>query len=621
MATMRILSFFLLLLTFNAKAQTNVTLRSTMTFSNQHLANIWGYAAGGYEYALVGGANGMIVVDVTNPDAPSQVVQITGPSSTWREIETYSHYAYIVSEAGAGVQIVDLNNLPGTNLPSHSYYGDGAINNQLSTAHALHVDLTKGYLYVYGSNLFGGKTIVLNLNSDPYNPTYVNYVSYVGYAHDGYVDNDMLYSAHIYAGQFAIVNMANKSNPVLVATQPTPNAVTHNTWLNGTTLFTTDEVTGSYLSAYDISNPGNITLLAKIQSNPGTGSIAHNTHILNDFAITSWYKDGFTIVDVARPANLVQTGNYDTYSTGGNGYEGCWGVYPFLPSGTIVASNIHGYGNDNGELYVCTPTYTHACYLEGTVTNASNGNPLVNAQVVIPSTGTATISGGNGQYKMGQLQNGTFTVQVNKLGYQPYSTTVTLTNGVLTTLNVQLTPAPTPIELISFSARADQTDAVLVWETASEVNNSGFEIQQSRDGRTWQVAGWVDAKGPSTYTHRIPGLSPGTYFFRLRQVDFDGTSTLCPVQSLEIANPALRMALWPNRVIDQCRIRLNTLAAATARIDIYDASQVATGLGWTVEVDKEMEMQLPVESLPAGTYVVVVQTETGRISQLFVKIH
>lgn len=592
-----------------------------MTFTNQSLANIWGYAAGGHEYALVGAQNGMVVVDVTNPDAPTQIVQIPGPNSEWREIETYSHYAYIVSEAGLGVQIVDLTNLPNSNLAYHSYYGDGAINNQLNKGHSLHVDEVSGFLYVYGSNLFGGKPVVINLNIDPYNPTYSNYVNFIGYVHDGYVYNDMFYPAYIYQGEFGIVNMANKSNPVLIATQNTPGLFTHNTWINGNILFTTDEVSNSFLSAYDISNTSNITLLDKIQSNPGSGSIVHNTHIWNNYAITSWYKDGFTIVDVTRPANLVQTGNYDTYPSGsGNGFNGCWGVYPFLPSGTIIASNIDGSNPNNGELYVCTPTYVRGCYLEGAITNSANGNPINGASIQILSTTTQDFSGATGLYKVGQLQSGTFTVQVSKTGYYTHSSSATLTNGVLTILNVALVPIPpVPIELVRFTARAAGKDAILDWETASEANFKGFEVQESQDAYNWHAAGWVDAKGPSQYELRLPDLASGRWFFRLRQVETDGSATFSPVQEVEILPSGLHAALTPNAVRDQAMLSVSVTAPANVQVDVYDARMAATGLHWTLQAEGEVSLALQVGQLPAGTYYAVVRTENDRVVVPFVK--
>ena len=436
---------------FHAPAQnTNTAFRAKITYPGQTLANVWGYAAGGREYALAGGALGLIIVDVTNPDSPQQIVQIPGPNSLWKEIKTYKHYAYVVSEGGQGVQIVDLSGLPSPALNYHYYTGDGAIPNPVSKIHALHIDTTKGYLYLYGGDAWsGGRARIFNLNPDPYNPHFVSIynTSYSGnanYIHDGYVDNDTMYSAHIYNGFFSIVDMSDKSNPHLLATQPTPGLFTHNTWLSADrhVLFTTDEVNNSYLTAYDISDPSDIRLLDKIQSNPGSNSVVHNTHILGNFAVTSWYKDGFTIVDVTRPDNLVQVGNYDTYAGSGGGTDGCWGVYPFLPSGTIVATNISALGTGNGELWVITPQYVRACYLEGKITDAVTGNPINGANVKILNTTPLTQenSGPTGSYKTGQVQAGAFTVRIGKTGYQSVDAPVFLENGAVTPLDVELFP-------------------------------------------------------------------------------------------------------------------------------------------------------------------------------------
>ena len=422
----------------------NTTFRSKMTFTGQTLANVWGYTANGREYALLGARNGLIIVDITDPDNPTQIVQIPGPANLWKEIKTYSHYAYVVSEGGWGVQIIDLSGLPSPSLTYHSYNGDGAINGQFNKAHALHIDTTKGFLYAHGSNLFSGGPVILNLNPDPYNPTFAGKYNQQGYVHDGYADNDTLYAGHIYAGTFAIVDCTDKNNPVVLATQQTPNNFTHNTWPSADkkTLFTTDETNNSFLASYDISDPTDIKLLDKIQSNPGSNSIVHNTHILNQFAVTSWYKDGFAIVDVTRPANLVQVGNYDTYPIGGSGFDGCWGVYPFFPSGAIIASNINAQGTSNGELFIVTPNYVHACWIEGTITSAATGAVLSGAQVSVLGSNPLTQgqSAVDGQYKIGQEQAGLFTVQVSLAGYQTANIPVQLVNGELTALDVALFP-------------------------------------------------------------------------------------------------------------------------------------------------------------------------------------
>ncbi len=445
------LSCSLILSVFSVGAQNlNTTFRSKLTYPNQTLANVWGYVAGGKEYALVGGEQGLIIVDITNPGAPQQIVQIPGPVSLWKEIKTYGHYAYVVSEGGLGIQIVDLSGLPSASLNYHYYTGQGQFpnpNTKLNKIHALHIDTTKGFLYAYGGDMASGRARIFNLNPDPYNPTYAstynsNFPSNHNYIHDGYVDNDTMYGGHIYGGFFSIVDMTDKSNPELITTQPTPNIFTHNTWLSKDHryIFTTDEVNNSFLAAFDISDPTDIQLLDKIQSNPGSNSMVHNTHILDNWAVTSWYQDGFTIVDVTRPDNLIQVGNHDTYAGSGGGSVGCWGVYPFFPSGTIVATNIEAQGTSDGELWIVTPNYVRACYLEGKITNGSTGNPLNGAKIELLTTVLQEFSGVDGQFKTGQTQGGLFTARVSKSGFQTVDVEVLLENGKVTPLEVELFP-------------------------------------------------------------------------------------------------------------------------------------------------------------------------------------
>jgi len=607
----------------------NVTHRSTMTFDDQNLANIWGYSSGGNEYALVGAEDGLIIVDVTVPDDPQEIVQIPGPSSSWREIKTYQHYAYVVSEGGGGIQVVNLSNLPSPNLSYQSVYPGG-----ITKGHALHVDETKGYLYVYGSNLQSGKAAVFNLNTNPYSPSYVNFVNFIGYVHDGYVDNDLLYSAHVYAGKFAIINMANKNSPVLLGSQNTPGNFTHNTWKSGNYLFTTDEVSNSYLTSYDVSDPTDIKELDRIRITPGSGSIVHNTYIINDYAVTSWYKDGFSIIDVSRPANIVETGRYDTYPNGsGNGFEGCWGVYPYFPSGTIVASNIRAQGTQNGEMWVMTPDYVRGCYLEGMVTDSATGNPINGADVVILSSGVSGNSNALGNYKIAQLQAGSVDVSFSKVGYVTKVLPATLTNGVLTVLDVILAPPPPtgpgggsglPVELVAFEVRREGRGAVLDWKTATETNNSGFEVQQSRNnGHHWTPLGFVPAKGdgksPATYSFRANDLVPGAHLFRLRQIDHDGAATFSPWRTLTMPSEKLEAMVWPNPVADRCQLRVRTPQATSVRVEVLGTDMRTTGIFMQQEVADESIVPLDLTNLPAGNYLAVVSDGQERVVVSVVK--
>ncbi len=491
----------LLISTASLAQNLNVTFRANMTtpWNGQSLANIWGYVdTTGKEYALVGASAGMSIVDVTNPSAPVHIKQIAGPNNGWREIKTYKKYAYVTTEGGSGLQIINLSNLPGTNTPS-KFWAPTISGTALDNIHALHIDEAKGYIYLWGSNLFGGGAVVADIKTDPWNPVYVgkwnNGSGTQQYIHDGIVRNDTMYGGHIYVGYFDVVDFRNKSAPVLLGQQQTPGAFTHNTWLsnNSKVLFTTDEVNNSFLTSYDISNFSNIKELDRVQSNPGSQSIVHNTYINtvngNEYAVTSWYKDGFTIVDAGRPNNLVQVGNYDTYLAGsGGGFAGDWGVYPYLPSGTIVVSNI------NEGLWVFSPTYVRACYLEGIVTDSITTNPINTATVKILSTNVTDYSDIVGQYRTGYAVPNTYSVQFSKAGY--YSKTiagVTLSPGVVTNLNVQLRP------MTSFAV----TGKVIENNGGAGIANANVRIYSS----TYNFTATTNATGD----FNVPGVYNDTY--------------------------------------------------------------------------------------------------------------
>jgi choice-of-anchor B domain-containing protein len=440
----KIVLFALLLISSQLFAQLNIQFRSNISYG-QLCSNIGGYVDHtGHEYALLGWWNGLDIIDVTNPDTPVVKFTVPGNQSEWREVKTYRDYAYVTTEECCdGLQIVDLSNLPAS-INTITYKGDGVIANQIETIHALHIDTAKAFLYLYGTNLQlngasnHGHPLFFDI-SNPLSPEYAGtFIAPTGnpYVHDGYVENDTAYFGHIYDGYVSIVDVSNKSNPVLLATQQTPNSFTHNVWLSDDhqTMFTTDETTDSYLTAYDISDLTNITELSRFQTDPGSNSIVHNTHIRNDYAITSWYKQGVVITDVSRPHNPIEVGHYDTYPAGNDGgFDGDWGVYPFLPSGSLVVSDM-----SNG-FFVLTPTYIRGCYLEGLVTDSSTALSLSGVTVTILTANVNRSTDITGHYYSGLAAAGTFDIQFSKAGY--YTKTITgvnLQNGVVSNLDVQL---------------------------------------------------------------------------------------------------------------------------------------------------------------------------------------
>lgn len=409
---------------------------SLHTMYNQRLNDIWGYTDElGNEYALVGGTKGTSVVDISNPANPTEIFYEPGMESTWRDLKTVGDYAYVTTEAANGLLIIDLSPLPQSTALPVAYYNGNLSQGIWSSAHNLYAN-DEGYVYIFGADRGTGGVIILDVSSDPMNPTEVG-VFDNWYVHDGYVENDTMYLGHINDGFFSIVDVTDKSNPVLLGTQTTPNTFTHNIWTRqGGYAFTTDEVSDAYLAAYDISDPANIVEVDRIQSSPGAGVIPHNAHVLGNYLITSYYSDGVVVHDVTYPYNMVEVGNFDTYPTQTTGYDGCWGVYPFFPSGLMVASD-RDYG-----MFVLNPTYVQAAYLEGTVTNAQTSNPIENVEVQITGSPQVETTSLSGFYAAGMVNAGTYSVTYSKIGYFPETVSVSITNGQITTQDVQLTPIP-----------------------------------------------------------------------------------------------------------------------------------------------------------------------------------
>ena len=440
-----ILSFVLFLVGFQSNAQLNIDSLSHIDYQLLHQANlndVWGYVDElGNEYAIVGTSKGTSIVNITDGANPQEVFWLAGTESIWRDPCVYGNYAYVTTEAEDGLLIIDLSPLPqSTNLPTSLYTGPSS--NPWQSAHTCFTS-PNGYGYIFGANRGNGGVIMLDLQSNPMNPVEVGtYDPY--YVHDGFERNDTLYIGHIYDGFFSIVDVTDKANPLLIGTKTTPNSFTHNVWpsANGQVVYTTDEISGAYIAAYDITDGLNITELDRVQSTANSFVIPHNVHVRGEYLVTSYYSDGVIIHDATYPYNLIKVGNYDTYIGQTPGFDGCWGVYPFFPSGKAVAADI------TKGLYVLGMNYNKACYLEGTVTDAVSGQSLSNVSVQLSSAVMLEKTNQVGFYATGTAISGIYTVSFSKAGYYPMSLSVSLINGALTTINVPLIPiAPFTVQV------------------------------------------------------------------------------------------------------------------------------------------------------------------------------
>ena len=447
-----------------AFAQLNITLENRVTYA-EAINDVWGYTApDGTEYALVGTQTAFSIVNIDSP-TPAEIHRVNGANTTWRDIKFFQHYAYVVNEAPAdsGLLIVDLSFLPDSIATYKSDLGVG-----YTDCHNIFID-ENGFAYLFGASStgVGGGTLIADLNENPTNPTYTGKYS-TNYVHDGFVRGDTLWTSEIYAGLLGVVDVSDKSNPILLNTQATPMAFAHACWLSddGNTIYLVEEEPSSWVISYDVSDIYDIKELDRWQSFPTTNTIPHNTFVKGNFVVNSYYTSGVVILDATNPANLVEVGFYDTSLFSGSGYNGCWGVYPYLPSGRILATD-----RQQG-LFILNPTYVQACYIEGAITDIYSAATIANATInIVNYPNSIETSDFFGTYTTGIATAGTYDVEVSAEGYHTATVSVTLSaNGTTTVLDVALEPilsCETPIDSISVVSLGFD-EALIGWQNSED---------------------------------------------------------------------------------------------------------------------------------------------------------
>lgn len=132
------------------------------------------------------------------------------------------------------------------------------------------------------------------------------------------------------------------------------------------------------------------------------------------------------------------------------------------------------------------------------------------------------------------------------------------------------------VELEKFTAEPKEKSILLQWETLSETNNSGFEIyRRTSTSNRFELVDWVEGSGNSSeknnYTWEDFEVSPGaSYYYQLKQIDFDGTYSFSPVKEAKIAgDDEISVSIFPNPAGDFTTIDLGASLAKGALM-IYD---------------------------------------------------
>ena len=169
------------------------------------------------------------------------------------------------------------------------------------------------------------------------------------------------------------------------------------------------------------------------------------------------------------------------------------------------------------------------------------------------------------------------------------------------------TPGVIPIELLKMTAKAVNNKNVVAWETATEINNKGYDVQRQNANGTWASLGFVEgANKPSTYTFEDKDPLSISYY-RLRQMDYNGTETLSKVVSVA-QNQKGQIRISPNPTSDKVNIILpdnDRFESTTVTVFDLIGRQVLT------QKTTANAVELDMSALAKGTYLVKIDANNS----------
>ncbi len=178
-----------------------------------------------------------------------------------------------------------------------------------------------------------------------------------------------------------------------------------------------------------------------------------------------------------------------------------------------------------------------------------------------------------------------------------------------------------PVELASFTANVSENDVILNWSTASELNNEGFEVQRLVEGNEFATIGFIEGHGTTTdtKTYRFvdANLTAGSYTYRLKQVDFNGTFAYSDEVNAEITSP-VQFELsqnYPNPFNPSTTIKFSIPQSSNVSLKIFNTlgQEVSTLINQNMESGVHT-INFDASQLNSGIYFY--RLETGQFSEV-----
>ncbi|KAB2852408.1 MAG: T9SS type A sorting domain-containing protein, partial [Ignavibacterium sp.] len=252
--------------------------------------------------------------------------------------------------------------------------------------------------------------------------------------------------------------------------------------------------------------------------------------------------------------------------------------------GLLVAYNANYVANNKALQFSAEPEW---------LTNDVSGGTLFNgnsAKVVLT-------------FKSEDFPLGNYSMDLNIASNDPVNPLVTVP------VTMQITIIP--VELTGFTAISDRNNVNISWSTATETNNSGFQVERQRKGSgEWTNVSFVSGKGTITevtnYSFIDKGLAVGSYSYRLKQIDLDGTFEYSPVIEVDVSTPDHYTLYqnYPNPFNPVTTIEYSLPEKADVTISIYNTlgELVTTLVNGTMEAGYQ-KASFNASAFTSGTYI------------------
>ena len=275
--------------------------------------------------------------------------------------------------------------------------------------------------------------------------------------------------------------------------------------------------------------------------------------------------------------------------------------------------------------------------LSATVTFRYLDNELVNLRT--NSANPPDYSGSDDKTKLALYVSTSGGNTFSQLGRDTNAGNVLTKSGVTTfatyTLSEQQTPLP--VTLISFDARRKGVDALITWATATEISNSGFEVQVSTNGTTFSKLAFVPSQAINSlnvltysFLDEQSGKT-GQRYYRLRQIDQDGSSVYSPVRvvSFDAANDAVAqgqttLTAYPNPFVegDLPTVLVQSSATGNGLVQLLDVTGRQLSQQGFISTPGTQQVSLPATTgLQAGVYLAKVTLASGEVKTVRIQKH